>query len=56
MNITHLRNRKDQWIFEYPTAMEHDQVKEFVAKLQDQFGAELKEVSDQSVEVLPIAG
>jgi hypothetical protein len=55
MKITHIRNRKDQWIFEYATAMEHDELKKFVSKLRDQFGAEFKEISDHSVEVPPIA-
>jgi len=54
MEITHIRNPKDQWLFEYATATEHDEVKTFVSVLRDKFGAEFKEVSNHPVEVRPV--
>jgi hypothetical protein len=55
MAITHIKCRKDQWILEYQTATEHDELKTFALRLRDQFGAEFKEFSGLPVEWTSIA-
>jgi hypothetical protein len=55
MEITHIRNHKDQWIFEYGTALETKEVKRLVLRLQEDFHATVKEVSDGFAVISPTA-
>jgi hypothetical protein len=55
MNITHICNRKDQWIFEYLTALEQAEVMAFASRLRNDFGAEFREINGSVVELQPIA-
>lgn len=55
MEITHISNRKDQWLFEYGTALETKEVEKLVSRLKEDFGATVKDVSNGAVAVQPIA-
>jgi len=55
MKITHIKSRKDQWIFEYPTQMETIEIKRMASKFRDEFGAEFEEVNAPSAEGPPTA-
>ena len=53
MEITHIKNHKDQWVFEYPTATEETEIRTFAEKLRDTRGAEFREISGPVVELQP---
>jgi hypothetical protein len=56
MEITHVRNRKDQWIFEYPTHAEHQEIEKFALRMKDDFAANFREINAAPVEVPPTPG
>ena len=55
MEITHIHNHKDQWIFEYGTALETKEIERLVSRLKDDFCATVKDISADAVAVWPIA-
>ncbi len=55
MEITHVRNHKDQWLFEYGTALEAKEANRLVSRLKEDFGTTVKEVSDGFAVISPVA-
>lgn len=54
MEITHIPNHKDQWLFEYGTAMEMDELMKAVSRLKKKFGAKVKKLKNASVAMVRI--